>query len=180
MQTGMPTLPLCFQNSSSLHMASFKPNRAGNQEGQVGLTSPLPLFLLSVTPSWGSASLLHCISRQRWDQDTPEPFLASTNLLSVFNGYGKALVGLGLAPDPQIRPGDETPCQEACFALPAYFQPQSSKPSKNSRIRIKLQDIFTQLTRVFSSLFYKWKNWGTERLSKLPKVIELNQFQNSD
>ena len=83
MQTGTATLPLCFQNSSSLHMSCFKPNRAGNQEGQVQLTSPLPSFLLSVMPSWGNARLLHCIAKQGWDQDTLAPFLASTNLLLV-------------------------------------------------------------------------------------------------
>lgn len=81
MQTGMPTLPLCFQSSSSMHMSCFKPNRAGNQEGQVQLTSPLPLFLLSGTPSWGNMRLLHCVSQQRWDQDALAPFLASMNLL---------------------------------------------------------------------------------------------------
>lgn len=44
---------------------------------------PLQPFLLNLAPSWGSARLLHCLSKQRWDQDALTPFLASMNLLLV-------------------------------------------------------------------------------------------------
>lgn len=91
----MPTLPLCFQNSSSLHMSCFKPNRAGNQEGQAQLTSPLPLLLLSVTPSWGNARLRHCVSKQRWDQDALAPFSGSTKLLLVWHLTATGRLWLG-------------------------------------------------------------------------------------
>jgi len=135
MQTGMPTLPLCLQNSSSLHMSCFKPKRAGKQEGRVQLTSPLLLLLLSVMPSWGNTRLLHHVSKQSRHQDALAPFLASTSppLVLCLMAAGRLWLGLGVRRACRMGWEMKLPTKKH-FTLPSCFQPQSSKPFKNRHV----------------------------------------------
>lgn len=175
----MPALPLCFQNSSSLHMSCFKPNRDGNQDSQEQLTS-LPLFLLSLMPSWGDSRLLHHVSKQRQDQDAWAPFLESTNLLLVLCLMAMGRLWLGWVGHQIHKVGWEVkfPSFLNIYCSSNVLPTTELEALYNRYIWVKFQGVFIQLTRVFSSLDNKWKIWGTKRLGNLPKVIRLNQFWN--